>query len=55
MKQILEKAEEFLKFHFDEQFPGPFADVSCDELGPVVVFNYPAQEDCPPSNNDPQW
>lgn len=33
------------RWYFDEQFPGPFADISYDDLGPVVILPDGARND----------
>lgn len=36
------KSGDSFRYYFDEQFPGPFADISYDDLGPVVILPEPA-------------
>ena len=30
------------RYYFDEQFPGPFAEISYDDLGPIVILPEPS-------------
>lgn len=32
------RASDSFRWYFDEQFPGPFADISYDDLGAVVIL-----------------
>ncbi len=32
------KSSDSFRWYFDEQFPGPFADISYDDLGPIVIL-----------------
>lgn len=36
--QNVKKGSDSFRWYFDEQFPGPFADISYDDLGPVVIL-----------------